>query len=277
MAFSNAARRILRRRFGNFPSRRIRRKLPVTEASPFAAYDDFHTVAYHVFVGMCSASFWRGSWYIFDDLLFPNQKELSAMSSLLLGASGILCVQGLIQKAENTTVGVYRRFRLSVHQARAFHSVLRFGAIYSLVLSVVCIWRGTWMSWDLFYAKCYNSQLGDVVAVETASKGDNQGPFEVRAIHASDPGHALRSGLLSHCGAVLVLCSLGIFSSVFAPPAAVSIIRDRTVFSTRTPIRFLLYGKGHGATSEAPKKSRFLSKSPIRERHRNVSRHRVST
>jgi hypothetical protein len=117
MAFSYAAHRVLRRRFGNSPTGRIRRKPPTTGASTFAACDNFHTVLYHVFVGMCAASFWRGSWYIFDDLLFPNQKELSAVSSLLLGTSGMLSVQGLIHRAERWTVDICRHFRLSLHQA----------------------------------------------------------------------------------------------------------------------------------------------------------------
>jgi Fuseless len=280
MAHFNATHRVLRPHFRSLASRRIRRKRTATEASPFVACDNINTVAFHVFVGMCAASFWRGSWYILDDLLYPNQKEISAVSSLLLGASGMVCVQGLIHRAESLTVGMYNRYLLSTHQARAVHSVLRFGAIYSLVLSVVCIWRGTWMSWDLLYAKYYNSQL-DQDSLETVPNSDNpERCSEVVTIHASDPGHALRSGLLSHCGAVVALCSLGIFSSVFAPPAAVSIIRDRTVFSTRTSIRFLLYGKGNGATSTALKKSHLLSKHvqcPERKRHGNLSRHRVST
>ena len=249
MAFSSAALRNLRRlsHFRSSTACRIRRNFPLsaaTRVSPFSACDNYQTVFFHVFVGMCSASFWRGSWYIFDDLLFPNQKELSAVSSLLLGTSGMVLVQGCIRRMERLTVGMYHYFRLSLRQARTLHSVLRFGAIYSLVLSVVCIWRGTWMSWDLLYAKYFNIQrVADIAQALHEHDGERSEP-EATAIHASDPGHALQSGLLSHCGAVIALCALGIFSSVFAPPAAVSIIRDRTVLSSaRTPIQRLLYRK----------------------------------
>jgi hypothetical protein len=233
------------------------------ESSQFAKITSLRTVFFHVFVGMCSASFWRGSWYILDDTLFPNQKELSAISSLLLGTTGMVCVQGAIQRAEAWTIQIYHHTALSLQQIRAIHALLRFGAIYSLVVSVVCVWRGTWMSWDLLYAKYYHYRMKVEPPQESSqSSAGNNETTTPNTIHASDPGHAFRSGMMSHVGAVLALCSLGIFSSVFAPPAAISIIRDCTVFSTKTIIQSRLYN--HGSFNRAAaknKRGRFSEKS----------------
>jgi Fuseless len=232
----------IRKRFVKSPTTR---KPPKLDPSPFAAYTDPNMVLYHVLVGMCSASFWRGAWYILDDVLFPQEKELSAISSLMLGTVGMLSVQGSLERIETYTLQLKAKHEwLSTQSIRHVHSVLRFATIYSLVLSVVCVWRGTWMSWDLVYAKYYNDYAGIETGIVSSSSSDSNGDNEEihnGRIQASDPGHALRSGLMSHCTAVIILSGLGIVASVFAPPAAISIIRDTTIFSTKTSIERILY------------------------------------
>jgi Fuseless len=246
------------KKFQQIPTKRRHGQVPIlTEQSPFAAAPDSKAVFYLVFVGMCSASFWRGAWYILDDSLFPNNKELSAISSLLLGTTGMFSVQGLFERGETFAIRlVDLRSRnhtwLTIRSIQIIHSALRFAAIYSLVLSVVCIWRGTWMSWDLLYAKYYNAYAAtsivtnDVndtkqILMEAPLTNINLMDGEATMIHASDPGHALRSGILSHGTALLILSCMGIVASVFAPPAAVSVIRDNTIFSSKTCIERLLY------------------------------------
>lgn len=96
--------------------------------------------------------------------------------------------------------------------------------IYVLVSSCVLIWRGTWVGWDVAYERL----AGDV--------------------SATDPGHATRSGLLSHSVALAGLLSAGLFTSVLAPPAAVSIIRDATVHG---PVRHIVRC-GRGVARERP-------------------------
>ena len=234
----------IRKRFVKSPTTR---KPPKLDPSPFAAYTDPNMVLYHVLVGMCSASFWRGAWYILDDVLFPQEKELSAISSIMLGTVGMLSVQGSLERIETYTLQLKSKHEwLSTQSIRHVHSVFRFATIYSLVLSVVCVWRGTWMSWDLVYAKYYNDYAGIETGIVSSSSsssdsnGDNEEIHNDR-IQASDPGHALRSGLMSHYTAVIILSCLGIVASVFAPPAAISIIRDTTIFSTKTSIERILY------------------------------------
>ena len=237
---------------------------PLIHQSPFAACTDSTTVLYHVFIGICSASFWRGAWYILDDMLFPQSKELSALASILLGTSGMLAVQGFFERIENYTLQLVRHTKrrqlqwISTKSMQHIHAVLRFTAIYSLVLSVVCVWRGTWMSWDIMYAKYYNDYATTNTGLASLKNVSNEAIFDER-IHASDPGHSLRSGLLSHYTAVIILSYLGIVASVFAPPAAISVIRDNTIFSTKTNIGRMLYSKRMFVSNKYPsRRTKFL-------------------
>jgi Fuseless len=240
----------------------------IIDQSPFSAYTDSMVVLYNVFIGMCSASFWRGAWYILDDILFPNNKELSAISSLMLGAMGMLSVQGFFERVEKYTLHLINENKakqkhevLSIRSIKHIHSMLRFTVIYSLVLSVVCVWRGTWMSWDILYAKYYNDYSSSNSAITTSTDTTKSNQMDdSNKINASDPGHALRSGLMSHYTAVFILCSLGIVASVFAPPAAVSVIRDNTIFSTRTSIERILYPKNYSQRIKAhpSRRSKFV-------------------
>eukprot|EP00527_Entomoneis_sp_CCMP2396_P007580 CAMPEP_0198155594 /NCGR_PEP_ID=MMETSP1443-20131203/69218_1 /TAXON_ID=186043 /ORGANISM="Entomoneis sp., Strain CCMP2396" /LENGTH=196 /DNA_ID=CAMNT_0043822349 /DNA_START=553 /DNA_END=1143 /DNA_ORIENTATION=+ len=158
---------------------------------------------------MCAASFWRGAWYLLDDHLFPEDSLKSVSASLGLGVAGMAASQGLVARAENMSsrVGI-RPLPLAV---------ARFGAIYTVAMSCVLVWRGTWLGWDCFYERVLHA--GD------AEK------------KATDPGHATYSGLLSKGVALTALLTTGLFASVLAPPAAVSVIRDFSVKSGQRAYR----------------------------------------
>ena len=247
----HSQRQILQQKLARPSTKKMPKSAPGVQ-SPFAAYTDSTTVLYHVFIGVCSASFWRGAWYILDDILFPQSKELSAFASLMLGTAGMLSVQGLFERIEKYSIQLmkcndisWQHKWISTRSLQHIHSMLRFTTIYLLVLSVVCVWRGTWMTWDILYAKYFNdyasgSRTG--IASSTDANVTDERP-DSETINASDPGHALRSGLMSHYSAVIVLSCLGIVASVFAPPAAISVIRDSTIFSTKTNIERMLYPK----------------------------------
>jgi hypothetical protein len=81
----------------------------------------------------------------------------------------------------------------------------RFGALYTVAVSCVLVWRGTWLGWDVVYEYFYPHAK------------------------STDRGHATHSGLASHTTAVGLLLATGLFASVLAPPAAVSVIRDFAV------------------------------------------------
>jgi|Transcript_20385 hypothetical protein len=167
--------------------------------APFRALS-LRTVATHVGIGMASASYWRGAWYLLDDNLFPESPLKSALASLSLGTVGMAASQGLVEKAESLSKqGSVRRL-----------CVVRFGAIYSVAISCVLVWRGTWLLWDCVYES-------------------------VTDTHATTPGHLSRSGVLSHGIASVGLLGCGLFASVLAPPAAASVIRDIAVKTGHKP------------------------------------------
>lgn len=161
--------------------------------APFTALS-LKTVATHVGVGMGAASFWRGAWYIMDDSLFPDCPTTSATASLMGGAIGIAASQGLIAKAES----------LSKQGSVQRLCVVRFAALYSVAMSCVLVWRGTWMAWDQLFLHFTEEE-------------------------ATKPGNLSKSGVLSHGIASVGLLGCGLFASVLAPPAAASVIRDIAV------------------------------------------------
>ena len=84
----------------------------------------------------------RGAWYILDDHLYPDDAFKSSVASLSGGVIGMTLSQGLVEKCE--TIKNPRMLR-----------VARFGALYCIATSVVLVWRGTWVGWDVFYGKFF--------------------------------------------------------------------------------------------------------------------------
>jgi hypothetical protein len=230
----------------------------------FQALNCYKTLATHVFVGMGAASFWRGAWYVLDDHLFPENAAKSATASLGLGVLGMAASQGLIARAEqlaekleqrnlskrkanlnastssNGTSSIHHKAPLRVRSPLLLPgtvAVARFGALYTVAVSCVLVWRGTWVGWDVVYEHLY-------------CPGEN-------GAKSTDPGHATNSGLLSHAVAVGLLLGTGLFASVLAPPAAVSVIRDFAVKSSGStyvgPAQIVanrLFGSGSVAASQ---------------------------
>jgi hypothetical protein len=178
------------------------------------------TVLTHVGVGMGAASFWRGAWYILDDHLFPASPEHSALASLSLGTVGMFASQGLVGRIERLTAK-----KPAVPALRV--SLIRFGALYSIALSVVLVWRGTWVGWDCLYERLHSPSIN--AASDTTTYLASSQQEERQKVNATDPGHATKSGVLSHFVAIGLLLGTGLFASVLAPPAAISVIRDLTV------------------------------------------------
>lgn len=171
----------------------------------FKALGCHRTLLKHVAVGMGAASFWRGAWYLLDDHLFPENRPLSAGASLSLGIAGMAASQGLVERAEKLA-------KKTSTKPWALKTA-RIGALYTVAVSCVLVWRGTWLGWDCAY-EYFHPQ-------EDAK--------------STDPGHATHSGLLSHVVAVSLLFGTGLFASVLAPPAAVSVIRDLAVKAGQQP------------------------------------------
>lgn len=188
----------------------------------FSSVNCYKAVAQHVAVGMGAASFWRGAWYLLDDHLFPEDAAKSAGASLGLGIAGMYASQGLMARAERLAKTFDKIPLSSSKQVQAALltpsgtpmrlAAARFGTLYTVALSCVLVWRGTWVGWDVVYERLHPEE----------------------ATSATDPGHATKSGLLSHVTAMTLLLGTGVFASVLAPPAAVSVIRDFAVKAGQT-------------------------------------------
>jgi len=149
-----------------------------------------------VAIGVASASYWRGMWYILDDNLFPDNPLHSAVASLGLGSFGLAFGQGAIaRKAE------YYARKEAAKLPFYYTPMARFVTLYCVATSCVLVWRGAWMGWDIAYEK---------ISKESAT----------------DRGHLTKSGIGSHVLATLGLLAFGRFSSVLGPPAKVSIMKD---------------------------------------------------
>jgi hypothetical protein len=176
---------------------------------------------------MGAASFWRGAWYVLDDQLFPENANLSAITSLCLGTAGMAASQGIVHKAMSVR-GVFK-------------PVARFGALYTIAMSCVLVWRGTWVGWDCVYEHFYNKHFHRDKLHASSGSGTTTPSHQSFLEHspagftitATDPGHLTTSGLASHVCAIVVLASCGVFASVLAPPAAVSVIKDLAIQSSR--------------------------------------------
>jgi Fuseless len=190
---------------------------------PLFVRQNVKTVLTHVGVGMGAASFWRGAWYVLDDHLFPDDKEKSALASLVLGVAGMTASQGLMHACEDMA-------------RKKFASPLAVKTAYTVAVSVVLVWRGTWVGWDCVYERLHphnNSNNQQLLMSEGGTV----------LIRSTDPGHATHSGLLSHLTALSLLLGTGLFASVLAPPAAVSVLRDWAV-RTATPGTVAYQGPG---------------------------------
>jgi hypothetical protein len=174
----------------------------------------------HVAVGMGAASFWRGAWYILDDHLFPDDAAKSASASLALGTLGMAASQGLIHKVEILASKVQKQQLSKDVSSRSLQLLLkvaRFGVLYTIAVSCVLVWRGTWVGWDVLYEYTHPN-----------NKCEKTGK-QLQRISSMDRGHASMSGLLSHSLAVSILVGTGVFASVLAPPAASGVIKDFTI------------------------------------------------
>lgn len=176
---------------------------------------DMKRVLTHVGVGMGAASFWRGAWYVLDDHLFPDESWKSALASFTLGVAGMTASQGLVAKCEQ--LAAKKATTNSVTTARRL-KVYRFGALYTIAMSCVLVWRGTWVGWDVLYEYTHPEQTPCKTGVKS-----------------TDRGHLSVSGLMSHVLAVAALVGTGLFASVLAPPAATSIVRDWAVQTGSKP------------------------------------------
>jgi len=230
------------------------------------------TLATHVAVGMGAASFWRGAWYVLDDHLFPEDAVASSLSSLGLGVAGMAASQGLVARAERLAERVSSLAATKGGGSGGARSIrplalktARVGALYTVAVSCVLVWRGTWLGWDCLYEYLHPPTVSTSSKRRTDEEGNHAHHHHHYHHHhvattvpvkSTDPGHATNSGLLSHFVALGLLLGTGLFASVLAPPAAVSVIRDLAVKTGQKPVSgpaqlvvSRLFGGGSGAAT----------------------------
>lgn len=90
-----------------------------------------------VAIGVATASYWRGMWYILDDNLFPDNPLYSAVASLGLGSFGLAFIQGAIARQAD-----YYARKETAKLPLYYKPIARFGTLYCVSTSCVLVWRG---------------------------------------------------------------------------------------------------------------------------------------
>jgi hypothetical protein len=208
-------------------------------------------------VGVLSASYWRGAWYILDYTLFPTDRLQSGIASLVLGSGLLGFKQYTLTPAYNGTKLLVRMLPPPRNLSLRAHYMKtnRFVSLYGIALGCVLVWRGTWLLWDET-----TDRISDAL-VESEPRAPvllpaQQPPLlspQAKVVHASlreDKHHHYNqvhdavthhdidktlfySGIASHVLATVGLLLIGRFKSVMAPPANVSVMKD-----------IFLHGKG---------------------------------
>ena len=109
------------------------------------------TLPVQIATGILCASYWRGSWYILDHTLFPNNRFVSGIVSLTVGSALLGLQQYILSPAYNGTKTLVRLLpppTSSISLRRRYIQTNRFIVLYGIATSCVLLWRGTWLLWD---------------------------------------------------------------------------------------------------------------------------------
>ena len=103
-----------------------------------------------VTIGILSASFWRGSWYVLDHTLFPDNRTKSGISSLALGSTLLGLKQYILSPQYNGTKLLVQLLPppQSISLRTRYLQINRFIVLYGIATACVLIWRGTWLLSD---------------------------------------------------------------------------------------------------------------------------------
>jgi hypothetical protein len=142
------------------------------------------------------ASFWRGTWYVLDSAVYPDDVVKSSAVCGIGGVATVATASYALRSSAVNTPGV--RFYLGA---------------YALAVGSVATWRGVWTAWDAAF-EAYNASL---------SPKDRMSDARVHAV----------SGLCSHALAAGALVSGGAFAATFAPPISMTTQHDATVAAER--------------------------------------------
>jgi len=109
------------------------------------------TLPVQIATGILCASYWRGSWYILDHTLFPNDRLVSGIVSLTAGSALLGLQQYILSPSYNGTKTLVRLLpppTSSISLRRRYIQTNRFIVLYGIATSCILLWRGTWLLWD---------------------------------------------------------------------------------------------------------------------------------
>jgi hypothetical protein len=202
-----------------------------SSSSKVSLESEIPLLATTTFVGVAVASFWRGAWYVLDEVVFPADVFKSGLACFVAGVGGLATSQHakllLLRELSCTTKTSHRK------------RVLMFTPpTYFVALSCVLFWRGVWCLWDsasdAYFGEADGEDDSDNSTRNNNNNNDNNNNSDVREENGEDENVALglyssekfKSGIVSHAAGVTALVSTGFLASAACPPAGLWVARD---------------------------------------------------
>jgi len=193
-----------------------------SSSSKVSLESEIPLLATTTFVGVAVASFWRGAWYVLDEVVFPADVFKSGLACFVAGVGGLATSQHvkllLLQELSCTTKTSHRK------------RVLMFSPpTYFVALSCVLFWRGVWCLWDSASDAYFGVADGEDDSDNSIRNNNNNNNSDVPkendalGLYSSDK---FKSGIVSHAAAVTALVSTGFLASAACPPAGLWVARD---------------------------------------------------
>jgi len=197
-----------------------------SSSSKVSLESEIPLLATTTFVGVAVASFWRGAWYVLDEVVFPADVFKSGLACFVAGVGGLATSQHakllLLRELSCTTQTSHRK------------RVLMFTPpTYFVALSCVLFWRGVWCLWDSASDAYFGVADGEDDS-DNSTRNNNNNNSDVREENGEDENVALglyasdkfKSGIISHAAGVTALVSTGFLASAACPPAGLWVARD---------------------------------------------------
>ena len=206
---------------GQQQSRQFSSSSSASSSSKVSLESEIPLLATTTFVGVAVASFWRGAWYVLDEVVFPADVFKSGLACFVAGVGGLATSQHakllLLRELSCTTKTSHRK------------RVLMFTPpTYFVALSCVLFWRGVWCLWDSASDAYFGVADGEDDSDNSIRNNNNNNsdvPKENDAsgLYSSDK---FKSGIVSHAAGVTALVSTGFLASAACPPAGLWVARD---------------------------------------------------
>ena len=195
-----------------------------SSSSKVSLESEIPLLATTTFVGVAVATFWRGAWYVLDEVVFPADVFKSGLACFVAGVGGLATSQHvkllLLQELSCTTKTSHRK------------RVLMFSPpTYFVALSCVLFWRGVWCLWDSASDAYFGVADGEDDSDSSVRNNNNSDVPKENGEDVNDASDLFssdkfKSGIVSHVAGVTALVSTGFLASAACPPAGLWVARD---------------------------------------------------